>query len=100
MRALGALENRALAAARQGERTALFVYYSGHAKEGALRLGNSRLPIEQLKQRLAAENPIDVRVGIFDACRSGVVNRTKGARKGPPSRCKRRGHTTRAAWCC
>ena len=24
-----------------------------------------------------------MRVGIFDACRSGVVNRTKGARKGP-----------------
>lgn len=83
MRALVALETRALEASRQGQRTALFVYYSGHAKEGALRLGNSRLPIDQLKQRLAAQHPIDVRVGIFDACRSGVVNRTKGARKGP-----------------
>jgi hypothetical protein len=83
MRALQSLETRALEASRQGQRTALFVYYSGHAKEGALRLGNSRLPLDQLKQRLAAQHPIDVRVGIFDACRSGVVNRTKGARKGP-----------------
>jgi hypothetical protein len=83
MRALLSLETRAVEAARQGQRTALFVYYSGHAKEGALRLGNTRLPIDQLKQRLAAQHPIDVRVGIFDACRSGVVNRTKGARKGP-----------------
>ena len=42
-----------------------------------------------------------MRVGIFDACRSGVVNRTKGARKGPAFEVQAdRRRTTRAAWCC
>ncbi len=81
--ALDDLEKRVAAAARQGQRTSLIVYYSGHAKEGALRLGETRLDLEALKQRLSARSPADVRIGIFDACRSGVVNRTKGARRGP-----------------
>jgi hypothetical protein len=81
--ALGGLEARISAARQQGQRTVLLVYYSGHAKDGALRLGGSRLPIEALKQRLSTESAADVRIGILDACRSGVVNRLKGARKGP-----------------
>ena len=68
-------------AARRGERTALFFYYSGHAKDGALRLGESRLPIDNLRGLIAAA-PVDVRIVILDACRSGSV-RTKGARKAP-----------------
>jgi hypothetical protein len=80
---LGQLEARLGQAERQGQRTALIIYYSGHAKDGALRLGESRLPLDALKQRLGAGSPAQVRIGIFDACRSGVVNRTKGARKGP-----------------
>jgi Caspase domain len=79
--ALADLEGRAAQAARQGQRTTLIVYYSGHAKEGALRLGGSRVDLEALKQRLAGASPAHVRIGIFDACRSG--NRLKGARKGP-----------------
>jgi hypothetical protein len=81
--ALGKLEVRIAEAVRGGQRTALIVYYSGHAKEGALRLGKTRLPLEALKQRLATLSSAHVRLGIFDACRSGVVTRTKGARKGP-----------------
>jgi hypothetical protein len=81
--ALANLEGRAAQAARQGQRTTLIVYYSGHAKEGALRLGSSRVDLEGLKQRLASQSAAHVRIGIFDACRSGVINRTKGARKGP-----------------
>jgi hypothetical protein len=81
--ALASLESRAAQAGRRGQRTSLIVYYSGHAKEGALRLGDTRLDLEALKQRLSSQSPADVRIGIFDACRSGVVNRTKGARKGP-----------------
>ena len=34
------------AARKSGERTALLVYYSGHAKDGSLRLGDSRLPFD------------------------------------------------------
>lgn len=81
--ALAALEARVGDARARGTRTALIVYYSGHAKEGALRMSGTRLPVEALRQRLASQSAADVRIGIFDACRSGVVNRTKGARKGP-----------------
>ena len=83
LQALAALETRAAQARARGERTVLLVYYSGHAKEGALRMGHTRLPLEELRARLAHHSPADIRIGIFDACRSGVVNRTKGARKGP-----------------
>lgn len=80
--ALGEAEQRARAAAARGEKTALIVYYSGHAKDGALRLGDSALPLGSLKARLA-QAPFDVRIGIFDACQSGAMTRTKGARKAP-----------------
>jgi hypothetical protein len=80
---LDLLEARAAEAGRHGQRTALVVYYSGHAKDGDLRMGDSRLPLAAFKERLAHASPADVRIGIFDACRSGMVNRTKGARKGP-----------------
>ncbi len=81
--ALAALEASAAAARLAGQRTVLLVYYSGHAKDGALRMGRTRFSIEALKQRLGDSSPAHVRLGILDACRSGVVNRTKGARKGP-----------------
>jgi hypothetical protein len=82
LRALSDLERRARDASRDGQRTALFVYYSGHAKHGALRLGSSTIPFESLKSRLA-QAPADVRIGVFDACQSGALTRTKGARKAP-----------------
>jgi len=80
--ALSEAERRAHAAAARGEKTALIVYYSGHAKDGSLRLGDSALPFASLKARLA-QAPFDVRIGIFDACQSGAMTRTKGARKAP-----------------
>jgi Caspase domain len=80
--ALAAAERRATDARRAGERTALIVYYSGHAKDGALRLGDTELPLEALKDRLARA-PVDIRIAIFDSCRSGVLTRSKGARKAP-----------------
>ncbi|HZA50071.1 MAG TPA: caspase family protein, partial [Myxococcaceae bacterium] len=80
LRAMTALERKAQEASRRGERTALFLYYSGHAQDGALRLGQTRLPFAALKNRLA-QAPADVRVGIFDACQSGEMTRRKGARR-------------------
>lgn len=80
--ALTALEARAKEAQSRGERTALLVYYSGHAKDGTLRLGNSRLGFEDLKQRLS-NAPADIRIAILDSCRSGALTRTKGARRAP-----------------
>ncbi|NMO16415.1 caspase family protein [Pyxidicoccus fallax] len=80
--ALAELEARAREAQARGERTALLVYYSGHAKDGSLRLGDSRLPFEDLKRRLSGA-PADIRIAIFDSCRSGALTRTKGARRAP-----------------
>jgi hypothetical protein len=80
--AFGELERRARDARARGERAAIILYYSGHAKDGALRLGQSRLPLETLKARLA-KAPAEVRVAVFDACRSGSITRTKGVRRAP-----------------
>jgi hypothetical protein len=82
MSALGELERRAVEARRHGERTTFIVYYSGHAKDGALRLGPTRLVLDELKTRLQ-RSAADVLIGVFDSCRSGVVTRTKGARHAP-----------------
>ena len=93
-RALGDLERRAEEARRRGEKTALIVYYSGHAKGGALRLGDTQVPLAALKTRLG-QAPFDVRIGIFDSCQSGALTRTKGARKAPAFEVDTRGRETR-----
>jgi hypothetical protein len=80
--ALALTEKRAADARAHGERTALVLYYSGHAKDGALRLGETRLPLDSLKARVAS-SPVDVRIAILDSCRSGELTRTKGARRAP-----------------
>ncbi|MBK7860615.1 MAG: caspase family protein [Archangiaceae bacterium] len=82
LESLGEVEKRATAARARGDRTALFFYYSGHAKDGALRMGGTQLPLEQLKARLA-QAPADFRLAVFDACRSGSITRTKGMRRAP-----------------
>lgn len=82
LRALGELDARIGKARAAGERTSVVFYYSGHAKDGALRLGQTRVGLDEVKARLQ-RLPADVTLGIFDSCRSGVVTRTKGARKGP-----------------
>jgi hypothetical protein len=92
--ALGELERRAEEARRRGEKTALIVYYSGHAKDGALRLGDTHVPLAALKSRLG-QAPFDVRIGIFDSCQSGALTRTKGARKTPAFEVDTRGRETR-----
>jgi hypothetical protein len=81
-RALGELARRAEAARAAGERTLLLVYYSGHAKEDALRLGAGRIPLGELRAALERA-PADVRIGLLDSCRSGAIARAKGARPAP-----------------
>ncbi|ATB32408.1 caspase family protein [Melittangium boletus] len=82
LRTLALLEQESAAARARGERTELLVYYSGHAKDGALRMGGETLDLDTLKHRLAAA-PADVRIAILDACRSGRLTRTKGVRRAP-----------------
>ncbi|HKP96929.1 MAG TPA: caspase family protein, partial [Fibrobacteria bacterium] len=52
-------------------------YYSGHSDRDALRLGNSRFPLERLRESFQAV-PSQVKIGIFDACQSGMLTRFKG----------------------
>jgi hypothetical protein len=63
--------------------TLFLFYYSGHAKDGDLRLGDSRLGLTEIK-RLTESVGAQVRLAIIDACRSGSITRMKGAQKGPP----------------
>jgi hypothetical protein len=81
-RVLAGLEARIADARARGDRALLIFYFSGHAKNGELRLGESRIPLRDLKAHLAS-GIADIRVGIIDSCRSGIVNRTKGARHAP-----------------
>src|SRR5262245_15050757 len=81
-RSLEAIERRAAEARQRGERAVLLFYFSGHAKDGELRLGESRLPLAEIKQRLA-HFAADLRIGILDSCRSGAVTRAKGVRRVP-----------------
>jgi hypothetical protein len=81
-RGLGELAERSREARAQGGRTVLLVYYSGHAKDGALRLRETRLELSELK-RLLEEAPADVRIGLIDSCRSGAITRAKGVRRAP-----------------
>lgn len=78
--ALADLEARVQSARKVGARTALIVYYSGHVKDGDLRLGNSRMPLDELRARIT-KSAATLRLAIIDACRSGAVTRMKGARK-------------------
>ncbi len=81
-RALAELSQASAAARARGERTLLLVYYSGHAKDDALRLGSGRIPLEELRGALERA-PADVRIGLLDSCRSGAIARTKGVRPAP-----------------
>jgi uncharacterized caspase-like protein len=81
-RALRELSERAAAARAGGDRTVLLVYYSGHARDGALRLGAGKIPLDELRASLETA-PADVRIGLLDSCRSGAIARPKGVRPAP-----------------
>jgi hypothetical protein len=81
-RALTDLSARSAAARERGDRTVLIVYYSGHARDGALRLGSGSIPLDELRSALE-KAPADVRIGLIDSCRSGEIVRAKGVRPAP-----------------
>lgn len=57
----------------------LFVYYSGHADDRSLHLGNTDLTIEELSQ-LVRGSAATFRLLVLDACRSGALTRVRGGR--------------------
>ena len=64
-------------------RTEVVVYYSGHADEKGLLLGEDRYSYHSLRDRLD-QIPADVRIAVLDACASGAFTRIKGGKKRPP----------------
>lgn len=64
-------------------RTEILVYYSGHADEKGLLLGDDRYSYQSLRDRLD-EIPADVRIAVLDACASGAFTRLKGGKVRKP----------------
>jgi hypothetical protein len=85
--ALDALATRLVEARRRGVaaggRTEFFLYYSGHADEKGLLLGEDRLSYRSLRDRLDTMEA-DVRIAVLDACASGAFTRLKGGKSRPP----------------
>ena len=67
---------------RAGRRTEMIVYYSGHADETGLMLGDDRYAYRALRDRLD-QIPADVRIAVLDACSSGAFTRIKSGRTRP-----------------
>ncbi|WP_224240214.1 caspase family protein [Hyalangium gracile] len=78
-----ALEQRISEEARgSSRRTLLLFYWSGHATEQGLELGSESLSFAELRKLLGASRA-HVRVAFVDACRSGGLVTTKGAKALP-----------------
>jgi hypothetical protein len=67
---------------RGGGRTEVLVYYSGHADERGLLIGDDRYSYRTLRDRLD-QIPADVRIAVLDACASGAFTRIKSGRARP-----------------
>ena len=81
--ALDALARRVSEGRRAGRRTETIVYYSGHADETGLLLGDDRYAYRSLREKLD-QIPADVRIAVLDACSSGAFTRVKSGRQRPP----------------
>lgn len=76
------VETARRAAAANGDRTEVLVYYSGHADEQGLLLGSDRYSYRSLRERLDLI-PADVRIAVLDACASGAFTRIKSGKARP-----------------
>lgn len=61
----------------EAARVEVVFYYSGHANETGLLLGNQAYSYQDLRDQLASVNA-DVRIVVLDACGSGAMTRLKG----------------------
>jgi hypothetical protein len=84
--AIDRLQRRVVEAHRAGNgdgRTEMLFYYSGHADDKGLLLGEDRYSYRSLRDRLD-EVPADVRIAVLDACASGAFTRLKGGEQRQP----------------
>ena len=70
-------------ARRDGLRTEMLFYYSGHSDEEGLLLTGEHLAYSEVRAAIAAV-PADVRIAVLDSCASGALTRIKGGKKLAP----------------
>ncbi len=76
--ALQALHNRVASA--EAARREVIIYYSGHADENGLLLGESLFSYARLRNAMDGMEA-EVHIAILDACASGAITRLKGGRR-------------------
>jgi hypothetical protein len=80
--ALKRMRNLTVGPANNGDNLFLF-YYSGHADAGGLLLGRDHFAFDKIYETFT-KITTGVRIGIFDACYSGVVTAFKGGAGAEP----------------
>jgi Caspase domain len=83
MGTLDEVERRVQESKRRGNEVVLVFYYSGHAQNGVLRLGDTLLEMGLVKRQLE-ESTADVRLAFVDSCGAGAMTREKGGQLAPP----------------
>ncbi len=82
-RALNNLEERFEAVRRsENDRVIFIIYYSGHGTAEYLELGETRLPLIELRDRIQ-HSGATLALAILDACHSGAFIRAKGGHRAP-----------------
>ena len=79
---LSNLDAKILQDKKSNGRDEVLVYYSGHADENGLRLGNETYAWRDLRNRIDALSA-DVKIAVIDACGSGAITRVKGGKAVP-----------------
>ena len=76
------LDSKILQDKNSSGRDEVLVYYSGHADEKGLRLGEETYAWKELRDRIDALSA-DVKIAVIDACGSGAITRVKGGKAVP-----------------
>ena len=79
---LGDLRRSMSRAREAGDEVVFLFYYSGHADDEGLQLGDTRVSFDELELMLA-KSGADVRLAFIDACDSGQLTRRKGGTVAP-----------------
>lgn len=74
---LARLRGQVEEAKRRGERTEIFLFYSGHGDDASLHPGPEMLLLDELHREIQ-EIPADARIVVIDACRSEALKRGRG----------------------
>ena len=78
--ALSTLKSRVAETSGVGVRREVVVYYSGHADEKGLLLGEDRFSYQSLRGQID-DIQADVHITVLDACASGAITRLKGGQR-------------------